>query len=76
MLCRGEYLNLNFSRMHCGILDWRSASHWRPRMSSTRCTMKLPKDTSQEAYDLLAELLHAKFSMRACEPRDSAASIA
>jgi hypothetical protein len=63
--CRGVYLNLNFSRKDCGILDWQPESYWRPRISSTRRTIKLPKELSQEAYNLLCELLHAKFSMRA-----------
>lgn len=74
--CRGVYLNLNFSRKDCGILDWQPESYWRPRISSTRRTIKLPKEMSQEAYNLLSELLHAKFSMRAGDARGGAGNIA
>lgn len=71
------FLHLNFSRKDVGITDWYSFSWWRPRMSSTRRIIKLPKEPAQEAYNTLAALLHDKFSLR-IKPnraRDSAGSI-
>jgi hypothetical protein len=50
--------------MDAGILDWRVSSYWKPRMSSTRRTIKLPKEASQQAYDLLAGMLFNKFIMK------------
>lgn len=63
-LCRGVELRLNFSRKDVGILDWHSLSWWKPRMSSTRRVIKLPKPTAQEAYNALNSLLHEKFSLK------------
>jgi hypothetical protein len=62
--CRGVELRLDFSRMDVGILDWWGLSYWKPRMSSKQRMIKLPKETAQEAYDLLAGLLFLKHSRK------------
>lgn len=54
-------------------MDWFWQSSWKPRMSSTRRSIKLLTEASQEAYDLLAELLFEKFMMQSsgkavCQP--------
>lgn len=61
---RGVYLSLNFSRKDVGIVDWNGLSWWRPRMSSTRRMIKLPKETAQEAYNTLNQMLHDRFSVK------------
>jgi hypothetical protein len=61
---RGVYLSLNFSRKNAGIVDWQMRSWWKPRMSSTRRIIKLPKETAQEAYNVLNQLLHDRFSLK------------
>jgi hypothetical protein len=63
-LSRGVYLSLNFSRKNAGIVDWQMRSWWKPRMSSTRRIIKLPKETAQEAYNVLNQLLHDRFSLK------------
>jgi hypothetical protein len=58
------YLSLNFSRKNVGIVDWNMLSWWKPRMSSTRRMIKLPKETAQEAYNALQQQLHNRLSVK------------
>jgi hypothetical protein len=64
--------------MDVGILDWWGDSYWKTRMSSTHRMIKLPKEASQEAYDLLAGLLYVRhtYTMKAGKLRDSAGDMA
>ena len=62
---QGVVLALNFSRPAAGILDWAAGSWWRPKLSSTRRSIKLDREAAQEAYNTLWGLLQARFSIKA-----------
>jgi hypothetical protein len=56
-------VSLNFCRKNTGIVDWAGGSWWRPRHSSTKRLIKLPKQKAQGAYNLLNSMIYEKFSL-------------